>query len=159
MYTSPNPIEWVKGRSRVPYFLAYTLFLFFLLWVTLTFIPAALFGPVWIQGGFLRFLLVLGIALAIVFPWAIIWALFVPMPPVGIGVSPTGLILDWGLRQSKLTWQEVRAQDGRAYRFSARWHIPLRIPVSAHQFERLTFFMRGARVSEQPPIGPPQANF
>ncbi|MGA7860316.1 MAG: hypothetical protein WCB19_00465 [Thermoplasmata archaeon] len=147
MYNSPVPIEWVKGISRVPYFLAYTMFLGILYWVTLS-VPVALFGPVWVQGGFLRFLVILGVALAIVFPWAIIWALLVPMPPVGIGISPAGVILDWGVRQQKLTWQEVGTHSGRLYQIRSRWLPPRPIAVSAYQFDRLTHFLRSA-----PPSG------
>ncbi len=141
MYAFPARIDWVKGNSRAPYFLAYSLFLGLLYWVTSSVIPVALFGPVWVQGDFLRFLLVLGITLAIVFPWAIIWTLLAPMPPVGIGISPTGVILDWGVRQQTLPWKEVVAHNGRLYRLRSRRLPPYPIAVSTHQFDRLTYFL------------------
>ncbi|MCI4352598.1 MAG: hypothetical protein L3K14_04340 [Thermoplasmata archaeon] len=147
MYSSPVPIEWVKGNSRTWYFLAYFSFLLVLYWVTLTVIPGVLFGPAWAQGGFLRFLLVLGVALAIVVPWAIVWALLVPMPPVGIGISPAGAILDWGVRQQQFKWQEVSTHSGRLYVNRSRWLPSFPIPLSGYQFERLTHFLRRAACS------------
>ena len=147
MYNSPAPVEWVKGNSRIPYLVTYTLFLGVLYWITLSVIPTALFGPVWAQGGFLRFLLVLGIALAIAVPWAMVWAVLVPMPPVGIGISPAEVILDWGIRRQKLAWQEVAVHNGRLYRLTSRWFAQFPVPVSANQFERLTHFVRNVPAS------------
>jgi hypothetical protein len=145
VYTSPVPVEWVRGRSRIPNFLAYFLFLLFLCWFTLTLIPEALFGPVWwIHESFPRSQLVLGIALAIGVPWGIVWGLLAPMPPEQIGISPAGLILDYGLRWKKLTWHEAATQNGRAFGFWTRWLVSIRIPVSAQPFERLAHFVRSA---------------
>lgn len=135
---APGPTEWTTGESRVPYFLAFFCFLLVLYWIALLGVPWLLFGAGWAQGGFPRFLLELAVGLMITFPWALLWAITVPMPPHRIGIDPEGAILDWGARLRRYSRPQLMLHNRVLYARQSRWLPPFPVAVSTDQLERLT---------------------
>jgi hypothetical protein len=138
---APPPVEWVDGDSKATFFLGNFLALFF----------AYYFGSLIGQTAFpfnrdtplLPLLLQIGVMAAIAVPVNLLYFLSVPCPQ-RIGISPSGLTVDFGLRKKAYSWSDVHPRTNEALCFAGRNPWSARVALTPYQQRRLSNFFDGS---------------
>jgi hypothetical protein len=87
-----------------------------------------------------RWNLVVGLAaIGIAFGPGVLWALNVPVPATRLGVSPQGVVIDYGLRSAFWPWRRAFLRGNRLDMVSERYGVASRFALTPYQASRVAF--------------------
>jgi hypothetical protein len=135
MADAPPPIEWVPGRSTLPWMLGQTAVLLALITAG-EFLVGAVIGPVG-PPHFIGFVESLAILAPLVMIGVLVWWLAVPRPVSMLGVSPVGVIISEGLRDIRLPWAQTLVAGNVLYVVPRRSGIVAPYRLTDYQAARL----------------------
>jgi len=131
------PLEWVSGRSQILWYVG-------LLAVLYASFAAAMVGLdsglSWagIALGSSKLVLVLQLtAIGLAAGPMFLWAAAVPMPASRLGVSPIGIVVDYGLGSKFIPWERAYVRDGHLEVLSRRVGIRTKYSLTPLQLSRI----------------------
>jgi len=135
----PAPIEWVPGRSRWPWLVGYlAIFSITLVTAELAIYPGLSWAGITFMSPKLTLIVQLA-AIAITVGPSMLWMNLVPVPAHRLGLSPEGVVIDYGLRSERFSWDRTSLRGMRLEVLSPWLGLRSSYSLTPYQAGRVTY--------------------
>jgi hypothetical protein len=139
MDEAPAPTEWITGQSRGRWFVGFEIVFISTLFVASLGLDA---GLSWTGASITTPKIDLVITLAsggISVGPMLLWVMLVPIPLSRVGVSPGGILIDYGLRTDRFPWSRALLRGERLEVVSRRLGLRTVYALTPYQASRIAF--------------------